>query len=231
MPLAAGRTVNGQFVADRLVWFLPYVFVDNPYGAATGREVYGFAKMASRIALGNLDRDRHPVTVETLVYDRFAPNARMVEERLIVVERVSAVDGKADVAPGLASELSPFAQLLTLARATEFSLPLIEKLLTNLGRGRAPMVFLQQFRDSQFHSHAAYQAIVEASAVTTKFHGGGRLRGDFSVQVRATASHPIIGDLGLAGPVTPVLAAAWMHFDFVMAAGEVLWNRGRAAQG
>ena len=37
-----GKQCGPFFVVDRLAWFIPYIFVDNSYVMATGREVYGF---------------------------------------------------------------------------------------------------------------------------------------------------------------------------------------------
>ena len=41
--------VDGTYVANRQVSFIPYIFVDNAAAAATGREIFGFPKQAASI--------------------------------------------------------------------------------------------------------------------------------------------------------------------------------------
>ncbi len=42
------RRVGEMWVPDHLVWFMPYLFVDNGYAIMAGREVYGFNKMGAQ---------------------------------------------------------------------------------------------------------------------------------------------------------------------------------------
>jgi hypothetical protein len=56
----------------------------------------------------------------------------------------------------------------------------------------------------------------------TKFHTAGWLPGTYEVEIGNYASHPIVEDLGLGSTKPPVVAAAYLDFDFQMEGGKTI---------
>jgi hypothetical protein len=74
---------------SRLVWYLPYVFVDSGQASASGREVYGYPKQ-----IGIFDAGFHSAvesggttTVEALSIDPYAPDTKAVPRPMIAAEQ------------------------------------------------------------------------------------------------------------------------------------------------
>lgn len=235
IPLWGGRTTEHQgFIAERLVWFSPYIFVDNSLTMAAGREIYGFPKQLASIQIPRSEGDRAEFSASTLVLDPFAATTVARSHRVLGVRRVDRID------LGLQLKGTSFTEatrsIVKLLRAgvdvsggLQIPSPrLLSGLLDNARRGHVPMVFLQQFRDVEQPDRACYQAVIEATAIATQVRGGGPLVGDYEIDVASFASHPIREDLGLPeGPLRPGFAG-WVEFDFRMERGRVLWNTGRA---
>jgi hypothetical protein len=74
---------------SRLVWYLPYVFVDSGQASASGREVYGYPKQMGIFAADfkqAVERDG-TTTVEALAIKQYAPDAAAVPEKMIAVKQ------------------------------------------------------------------------------------------------------------------------------------------------
>ncbi len=84
------------------------------------------------------------------------------------------------------------------------------------------MIFLKQFRDHADGNLACYQAVVEALVRVGAFRSAGWLPGTYEVAIESYASHPIVADLGLGSGKPPVVAAAYLDFDFTMEDGKVV---------
>jgi len=54
-------------VKQRLFWFIPYIFVDNTYAMAMGRELYGFPKSMGTIGIPPSPEEAADFWLETLV--------------------------------------------------------------------------------------------------------------------------------------------------------------------
>lgn len=75
---------------SRLVWYLPYVFVDSGQAVASGREVYGYPKQMGafeddypdRLSMGGT------TTVEALAIDPYDPDTQAVRRPMISAERL-----------------------------------------------------------------------------------------------------------------------------------------------
>jgi hypothetical protein len=64
--------------------------------------------------------------------------------------------------------------------------------------------------------------VLEAPAKVTAFRKAAWLPGRYEVSITPYASHPIVADLGLVGAKPPVVAAAYLDFDFRIDAGSVI---------
>ncbi len=224
VPVLKGKTEGGLFVAESLQWFLPYVFVNNTWAAASGREIYGYPKAMSAFELPSPDDPDH-FRVNTLTVKTFGPDAEATWQRLFEIDRIgspgggllrrtfhSVVEaGEAFLKAAIADRLLPIP-----------GLGLLEELFQFVVHGTMPMVFLKQFRDARVGTNACYQAVVESPAQITKFRKAGEIDADYEVTIHGFASHPIVADLGLKGTVTAatsdwignVLSAWYADFDF-----------------
>lgn len=227
IPMTLRKNVGGVKPPDRAAWLLPYLFVDNPYAIAAGREVYGFNK-----TWGQFERPvdiQHPAfSLDVWGFDTFGPEVEGKPQRLLEVHAL-APDAAGDI-PG---EWSGW----DAARST-----LIQYLFDDWNPEEAgtdamwttqlktmPLIFLKQFRDAVDSSKACYQAIIEAPLRIETFRGGGKLAGEYGLTLNPLASHPLAAVLGLqvdADGMARALAAFWLHVDFALESGMIVWQAG-----
>ncbi len=234
IPVLKGKTVGGLFIAESLQWFLPYVFVDNTWAVASGREIYGYPKAMSSFELPSPDDPDH-FRVNTLTVKAFGPDAEATWQRLFEIERVGSHGGS--LLTRTFHNLMEAGEEFLKAMIADRLLPipgfgLIEELFELVVHGIMPMVFLKQFRDARVGTNACYQAVVEAPAQITKFRRAGEIGADYQVAIHSYASHPIVADLGLQGTVTDsttdwcgnVLSAWYADFDFETLDATQFWT-------
>jgi hypothetical protein len=84
----AGDVIAG----NRLVWYLPYVFVDSGQAAASGREVYGYPKQMAVFQAGYPERLASPgrTTVRAQAIDRYDPDSQATLRPMISANRTAA---------------------------------------------------------------------------------------------------------------------------------------------
>ena len=210
---------------DRLVWFHPYIFVDNAYALSMGREVYGFPKSLGWFQIPGPDEPPDRFAMDALVLKDFTPDTQATRERLFDVTVAAEGPGHRhlDWSDGR-NMVRNLVRLLSGGDSIVDNLRLTANLVDDLEEGRVPMIFLKQFRDVANPDLACYQSIVEAPCRMVNFGGGGLIHLDLDVIVHDVASHPIRRDLGLAeGPLRPVLSF-WCEFDFEISLGTEIWR-------
>ncbi|MHB1557909.1 MAG: acetoacetate decarboxylase family protein [Isosphaeraceae bacterium] len=223
VPVVKGKKDGGVFVAESLQWFLPYVFVNNTWAVASGREIYGYPKAISSFQLPAHDNPNR-FTVDTLTVKAFGPDAEATWQRLFQIDRTSAPGG---LFKRTFNSVVEAGEAILRTAIAERMLPIpglgmIKELFDLIVHGTMPMVFLKQFRDATDGTTACYQAVVEAPAQVTRFRKAGEIAADYGVTIQSYASHPIVADLGLRGNVDPDTGAwrgsvesAWYgDFDF-----------------
>jgi hypothetical protein len=233
VPVLKGKTEGGLFVAESLQWFLPYVFVDNTWAVASGREIYGYPKAMSSFELPSPE-DPNRFRVDTLTVKTFGPEAQATWQRLIEVDRVGSPGGL--LRRTFHSLVEAGEDFLRAAIADRLlpipGLGLLEELFEFVVHGIMPMVFLKQFRDARIGTNACYQAVVEAPAHITKFRRAGEIAADYQVKIHNYTSHPIVADLGLTGTVAAgtdtwsanALSAWYADFDFQVLDATRIWT-------
>ena len=203
------RRVGDVWIPDHLAWFMPYLFVDNAYAIAAGREVYGFNKMGAWFEKAG-EIKRPFIQMSVLGFKQFAPDAVAQVEPLLSIH---AADGEA----GKAWESWDEAKA-DLQNSTGLGD------LTRLLNDNIPLVFLKQFRDAADSSAACYQSLIEAPMEVGAFRGGGWLPTGGVLTFNSLESHPVAESLGIVlekGSVG-IQTAVWMQFDFVLKAGAVI---------
>lgn len=179
----------------RLVWFCPYIFVDNTYPLVSGREIYGFPKALGRFEIPARDEAPRRFAVEVTGWSPGGTRGPAHRFELLSVESTGRC-----------------ARTSTLRAVGPFG-GWGASMLARLGSA-ATSVSLKQIRDIEQPDRACYQAVVEAGFRVPRVHDAGRLLGRYRLHVERSSSYPIIEDLGLprSGQID-VLAASWLYFD------------------
>ncbi len=231
IPVVKVHHVGPFEVASRLDWYMSYVIVDDPWAVACGREIYGFPK-----ELGAFDQEppigpdgpsstlltRLAVATQTVV--EFGPEARAMPRPLIEIRRTGdpppVVERAWETLGEAAREF--LGVLLGGDRVTIPGLGIVREVVEFLEHHDYPLIFLKQFRDIIDGNLACYQAVLEAPATVTAFRKAAWLPGRYEVSIMPYASHPIVADLGLGSATPPVVAAAYLDFDFDIDNGTLI---------
>ncbi len=220
LPVLVSRNVGGSCLPQQLGWFLPSLFVDEPYAIISGREVYGFNKQWGQF--------QKPVEITNPEFNLSVMGMRTVDssstgniESLIRVTRIAGESqqptttawtdwqsASADLQSSLVQQSGPSVEGSMLG------------LLTRMIIEPTPLIFLKQFRDAADPRKACYSALIDAPIRVTNFRQGGFLRDAYHVQVNQLASHPLCESLGLAKNGQIAAAAAWLDLDFSLGFGR-----------
>ncbi|HNT75855.1 MAG TPA: twin-arginine translocation signal domain-containing protein [Anaerolineae bacterium] len=234
IPLIAHKSIAGVRTPDHIAWLLPYLFVDNPYAIAAGREVYGFAKMWAAV---NCVTPFEPgvtawpeFTVDVWGFEASGPQAEGKLRRLLAARALDTTDGAlpGDWTTWDAARSALIRQLLDVwaeDKAAALGAPPAAAWLTQLEA--TPLVFLKQFRDAADPAKACYQAVIEAPLRVTAFRGGGALQSGYALTFTELVSHPVVARLGLhadADGIARPLASAWLDVDFTLGLGREVWR-------
>jgi uncharacterized protein with NAD-binding domain and iron-sulfur cluster len=233
VPVAVLEREGEVWEVVDLAWYLPYVFVDNPWAMATGREIYGFHKELGRFTIPRSNDGTGAFSVSTLVLDPFDPRTVASERPLFEVQRLdqgaTGLRRRWDDARDALGEL--FGGVAGLAgEITEHLdedvdvLELTTNLFNFVSSASVPMVFLKQFRDAADPTRACYQRVVSARAQVEPgtVRDAGPLWGDWKLRLARYASHPIATDLGLGAGDPRIDVAFRVDFSFTMQPGVEL---------
>jgi hypothetical protein len=218
---------NKNWVAQRILFFIPYIFIDQPFSLSIGREVFGFEK-----SLANFEMPDSPATANNFQlnafgfknFDKLNPefgkyhpliNSKKTDEKIEEGEWKTHNDAWEHIKQ----------HLDTKKQNSEFSigLPFIIHELKDLFHKTLPMIFLKQFRDIADPSKACYQAIVEGNGIADAFLGGWFLGHEYEITIEDVASFPIKEDLGLPDKIL-VSHPFWVHSNLRFDLGKVLWK-------
>jgi hypothetical protein len=216
--------------AGHAAWFLPYLFVDNPYAITSGREVYGFPK-----TWGQFEKPasiQNPeFAVDVWGFTDFDPQAEGTVQRLLETRKSDAAqDTPPETWTSWDAARSALIRLLfkdwepQAGNGTQW-FEMLEKMLTDAD---IRLLFLKQFRDAVDSRKACYQAIVEAPVQLTTFHSGGFIDADYTITCQPLASHPLPEILGLdvdSSSAMQALATFWLHVDFTLGPGVEVWRK------
>jgi len=212
---AAMQETQGGYVPHHLAWFLPFLLVDDSNSIATGREVFGFNKLAAQFQKPDLIQEP-AYSADVLGFKQFGADIIAQRERLLELSASSATD------LGNPSDLNSIKNGMVAE--------LFRNMRTNLGGGlvefaarflndHIPLVFLKQFRAAQDTRKACYQRLIEAPLKVETFFEGGLFTEPYTLSIASLASHPIAQSLGLKEAGQKSTLGAWMHVDFVLENG------------
>ena len=225
------KRVGNQFVFDRFVWFIPYIFLgDSAPAMATGREVYGIPKDWGWF---NCSFGGKLLRLETLVFNK-RKEKEAARREILKIQQLDTPWDLRDLL-GLADEIRE--EIVEEGKSSVVErLRVFSQLSQDILNKTITMVCLKQFRHVTYGERACYQAIIEAPYTTSKFETiPSLLFQDYQVSIRDYYSHPMVTDLGLKGEKfagedgvegiqqKPLLAFQ-LTFDFSLEKGKVIWK-------
>jgi hypothetical protein len=227
-------------LCQRVELFVPYMYTDNPWAVAGGREIYGFPKQAADIRMPGTGQGAGAFEVRALAYRTLGPGTRAEMARVLLLERADGQpmdrDLTLDELPGVEATGGFRAENLLqqvgvlkdeLGSLLDFNFEMGSRILDFLFRPTLPMVFLKQFRDVGTRTGACYQSIVGAEADQLKLRGLRLLPRRFRLTLDSLATQPLAEDLGLELDARRQLSIAGglqIHFDFRINEGHLIWS-------
>lgn len=230
MLTMAGKEELGVFVADRLAWFTPYIFVDSPPAMLAGEIIYGFPKAIADVSLAPQPGD--PFTVDTTVVSSYGFDSQASMQRLLTLRPV-------EVRPGEHPELHTLEEMVRTALARlpkehhQLVLPdphFLVSAVTDLFAGRMPMVALKQFRDVVDGTRACYQAVIEFDMTLQNLRSMSLSFDPWELEIGQFESHPIVAEFGFPASKVPTLVSTHMQYDLQLGAGRVIAEYGQSGQ-
>ncbi|WP_224372700.1 acetoacetate decarboxylase family protein [Hyalangium versicolor] len=210
--------------------FVPYIYSDNPWAVAGGREIYGFPKQASTVLLPNSLRGAGAFEIHTLAYRTFSPDTQAQMARVLSVERADGgTFARDELAVALGEELLEKLGVLRdeLGQLLDFNFEIGSRVIDFLFRPTLPMVFLKQLRGVGTTTGACYQAIVGAEADQIRLHSLRLLLRRFRLRLESLASQPLAETLGLeldSRGQMMIPGGLQVRFDFRLNEGHLIWS-------
>jgi hypothetical protein len=212
----------------KLVLWVPYLFIDSPFGLLTGREVWGFNKTYGTTAMP-LDPSDPTTFVSDTYLSATLDNRCPVEfETLLALGREGALgalvptlhDTRA-LAEAIDRELGPWTVTWKgKERAIDFP-----QYFWNV---TVPFINVKQVRDATFSRRAALMQLVETGIEPTKILGAGLMPCGFDLTITPCQSHPIARDLGLldANPdgTYPASFGLWVKMNWQAGPGTIVFE-------
>jgi Acetoacetate decarboxylase (ADC) len=210
---------------ERLYWFIPYIFIDNTYAMAMGRELYGFPKSIGTISLPTSPAQAEQFSLDTLVVKKYPPLAKGEIKRLVEVRKAvaGAYSGPVGSWPDLGGLVRKVVGFLDDELNLFADIRLVIHSMDDLLHLRIPLLFLKQIRDVVDPAKAAYQAIVETTSVASQVHQTSLLASNYDIAIEACDSHPLRRDFGMpaAGTLRSKISF-YVNFDFEIGLGSIV---------
>jgi hypothetical protein len=219
-------------IQERLYWFLPYIFVDNAYAMAMGRELYGFPKGIGTISIPSSPDHANEFSLDTLVLKKYSAQSKGEVLRLIEVIKASdAYTGSSRAWHDFGGLVKEIVQVLDESLQLLADVKLFIRSMDDLLQLKIPMVFLKQARDVVQPVHAVYQEIVETTPFSPHMYEGCILASHYDIIIEQCDSHPICAELGLAttGPLRSKISF-YVNFDFEIGLGTMLTPQSRISK-
>jgi len=210
--------------------FVPFIYSDNPWAVAGGRELYGFPKQESTVLMPGTGQGAGAFEISTLAYRTFDRDSQAQVARVLTLERA---DGEpfahGEIGFSLGDELLQRLGVLRdeLGQLLDFNFEFGARVIEFLLRPTLPMVFLKQFRDVGNATGACYQAIVGAEADQIQLRSLRLLMRRFRLRLEPLATQPIAETLGLELDSRGQLfipGGLQIQFDFRLNEGHLIWS-------
>ena len=213
-------------IPERLVLYVPYIFVDNQYSLVGGREAYGIRKSIGQFKIPEDFTQVDSLTTRTLAFKFFSPETEAKIQQIVEVRRTDQVQSDETLHQwDHPHELSKSLMNTMVGEEGQAALEGLEETVDLPGllpKVSVPLVFIKQFRDSEAAPDAIYQAIVEAPCRLLDVPKVGLLPGEYHLDVSHADSHPIDVDMGVPAAGLKAELAFWSELDFIIDTGKVI---------
>jgi len=196
--VACGKRVNGKFVASSLAYYFPFIYVDNDWAIATGREVFGYPKTESEMKFGAAgEREIFSLTTLALPVEGRTEQARKV--KLVEIVETEKLSGWKRIVSEVTGVVSELAELVVGPGgvASQGNNGVVASLFDTFLKEKVGIVSLKQFRDAAKPDLACYQAVVQTDFLIDKWHKMALLPGKYAARIACVDSMPIVSALGL----------------------------------
>jgi hypothetical protein len=223
--LAAGRKIGGVFIPERLVWHMPYLWVDCSSPMIAGREIYGFPKQYGTVQMPLGMGDAAAFRLDAEVIHTYSPQSSASAQKVASAERQGG--GRIEHASVWATLENATSDFVSTVIEIDHPVVFAGTSLANLAATHLfDLVFLRQFPSITDSSRACFQQVLEA-AFTPTLHAGGYLAGDYDLEIVNHDSAPICTDFGFPAPdgvahLKPH-AAFFVNLDFDLLAPREIW--------
>jgi hypothetical protein len=216
-------------ILPRVVFWMPYIFINSSAGMCTGREVWGYPKEISSFVIPRDPDTADTFVVNATIFSTLDDRTMGTLEPILQIKRTTgapttgpvkgAWKGFEEAVKAVAAELAENHVHFSVHGAEEGIA--LAKLCLSLD---IPLANLKQFRDVQDPTRACYQAITEGPIRMDSFGGGWFLPGGYTLTITPAQSHQIVTDFGLPNNVVPVELAFWMRMGFSAMPGKAVWT-------
>jgi hypothetical protein len=215
--------VRNTWKPNRIVYYIPYIFVNNILTTVAGREIYGIPKTMGTFVIPKQPHEASYFEASTSGFKTFSPNSVFEECPLFVVQKDQtnkSIDTLKTWADGKEA-LSDFRDLVSSNNSItkDIGIRFCLNEISDLAAARLPSVMLKQFRNLTDGTSTCYQRLVEAPFQINAFYGGGLLSNNYELKLTQMASFPISESLGLSSGQKP-RAAFWINMDFTLELGK-----------
>jgi hypothetical protein len=229
IPAARVTEHGDHLVAEELLMFMPYIWIDNSLSLPSGREMYGYPKALCWALLPEDGAEETSLGVDVfgMNYDRDPPE-EISRRELIRLQRGGQVHEPPDDEFEGLHDIGRHLRHLVEARPGEAVRPGLHfaaELAKDVLAGRLRQVFLKQIRAVEDGQKAALQQVTEAPYKILKMSGRPLLH-EWACTIEHLDSHPLREELGLEDQTTRW--AFRTKSDFELEQGKVLWDAAAA---
>lgn len=215
----------------RLVWYMPYLWLDSGPALIAGRDVYGFPKQIAEVAIPDLGQPA-VFSAKSEVLHREDGRPAMSGQTVLGVREMNA--GILEKASDTANAGAALGILGTFFGIDENILGDLIPIFPEINLGNLKMVFMRQLASIANFNQACFRSVAEVP-FSVNFHGAGLLKGSYEVSIPYHHSVRLAHELGIATDIIapgkpgedvlqPAKAAYHMNFDFTLGAGSDLWR-------
>lgn len=225
--VACGKRVDGVFVPDALAYYFPFIYVDNDFAIATGREVFGYPKVGSEMHFGAAG-EAEIFSLQTLALPVTGADERARIVKLVEILETERLSGWKKIVAEVEGIVSEFSDLVFGPNGivADASMGLFDSFANVFGKEQIGIVSLKQFRDAADPTRACYQAVVSTQFKIDTWHQCAPLPGRYAARIAREASMPIIDALGLtvgADGMVTTMQPFVMVYDCTVTVGTNLY--------
>ena len=203
----------------RVVWFMPYLWLDCGPALLAGRDIFGFQKQMAQVTIPQWGEAAElAATAEVLHVQDGSPGEMLDVFRMRraggILERRSNATNAFEALDILINSVL----LTTGASILPAGLPMPGIDLKNL-----VMAFVRQLPSRENFDVTCFRAVGEAP-FSIVLRSAGLLEGNYEAVIPEHASVRLARDLGIPSDGTPARAAYHLDIDFTLGAGRDLWT-------